>query len=112
MSSKIIVIDCRRITDWDSLHTVFADRLGLAAFYGRNMDAWIDCLTSVDDVAAGMSVVTVSPGNVLVLQLDNVKDLRISLPHLYAAIVEGSSFVNWRRIARGDEPVLSLSFHE
>ena len=111
MSSKIIVIDCRRITDSDSLHTVFAERLGFPAFYGRNMDAWIDCLTSVDDVSAGMSVVTVSPGSVLVLQLDNVKDLQTRSPHLYAAIVEGSSFVNWRRIARGDEPVLSLSFH-
>ena len=112
MSTKVIVIDCRQITDWDSLHTIFADRLGFPGFYGRNMDAWIDCLTSVDDASAGMSVVTISPGSVLVLQLDHVKELRARLPHLYDAIVECSAFANWRRIERGDEPVLSLAFHE
>jgi hypothetical protein len=112
MSAKVVDIDCREITDWDSLHATFADRLGFLRSYGRNMDAWIDCFTSVDDAGAGMSEVTISPGCVLVLQLDHSKDLRGRLPDLYDAIVECSAFVNWRRIERGEEPVLSLAFHE
>ncbi len=37
-----------QITDWDTFHDAFAATLGFPGFYGRNMDAWIDCVTSVD----------------------------------------------------------------
>jgi RNAse (barnase) inhibitor barstar len=40
----IVFIDTTEITDWPSFHQVFSQKLGFPAFYGNNMDAFIDCL--------------------------------------------------------------------
>ena len=45
----VVRLDCDRITDWDSFHAVFAEVFGFPNFYGRNMNAWIDCMTYLDD---------------------------------------------------------------
>ena len=81
-------------------------RLGLPAFYGRNMDAWIDCMTCLDDANAGMSAVHAPAGGVLTLQLENVDDFAARCPIQYAVIIECAAFVNWRRIELGSPPVL------
>jgi hypothetical protein len=49
---------------------------------------------------------------VVVLQLEHVTDFAVRCPEQYAAIVECSSFVNWRRIENGAGPVLALSFYK
>lgn len=41
----MVVVDCSLISDWDTLHDVFADALGFPEYYGRNSSAWIDCMT-------------------------------------------------------------------
>jgi hypothetical protein len=41
----IVRIDTRLITDWASFHDVFARSFGFPDYYGRNMDAWNDCMT-------------------------------------------------------------------
>src|SRR5688572_7987636 len=45
MSNIVIKIDTQRITDWKSFHNLFAEVFGFPGFYGRNMDAWIDCMS-------------------------------------------------------------------
>jgi hypothetical protein len=99
------------VTDSHSFHTVFAEKLGFPDFYGRNMNAWIDCLTYADE-DDGMRSVTVQPGQVLTLQLDDIRDFAARCPDLYAGLIEASAFVNWRRIELGSGAVLALSFHE
>jgi hypothetical protein len=99
-----------RITDWDTFHDVWADVLGFPDFYGRNMDAWIDCLTYVDE-GDGMSNVVVADGDVLTLRLDEGKAFRDRCPDLYAAIVECAAFVNWRRLEMGQRAIIALAFH-
>jgi hypothetical protein len=106
----VIPIDTRRISDWDTFHDVFADVFGFPDFYGRNMNAWIDCLTSLDEPHDGMMKVHVAPGQVVALQLEHVGDFSSRCPEQYAALVECSAFVNWRRIELGQPPVLALSF--
>jgi hypothetical protein len=106
----IVTLDTRRITDWDSFHAVFAEAFGFPDFYGRNMDAWIDCMTSLDDPDAGMTQVHAPSGGVLVLQREDVDDFSRRCPEQYAAVVECSAFVNWRRIEVGEPAVLALSF--
>jgi hypothetical protein len=110
--SPIVKLDTRLITDWASFHHVFAERFGFPDFYGRNMNAWIDCMTSLDKPGAGMTSVHAPAGGVVVLQLDGVDDFAARTPELYAAIIECSAFVNWRRTEMGQEPVLTLSFHK
>jgi RNAse (barnase) inhibitor barstar len=41
----LVKLDTRRIRDWDTFHDLFAEVFGFPGFYGRNMDAWIDCMT-------------------------------------------------------------------
>lgn len=106
MESRVVVIPTTRIVDWASFHAVFADVFGFPAFYGRNMDAWIDCMTSIDQAEDGMSAITVSPGELLVIQIDG--DLKYRCPEQYQAIIKCSAFVNQRRVEVGEAPVLAL----
>jgi hypothetical protein len=104
----IVQIDARRITDWNTFHDVFAEAFGFPDFYGRNMNAWIDCMSYLDDPGAGMTTVHGIPPDTAVLQIDNIDSLP---PDIYAAIVECSAFVNWRRINVGEPAILCLSFY-
>ena len=109
--TKNVFIDASRIKDWDSFHDLFAQTFGFPAFYGRNMDAWNDCMTYLDDSDAGMSSMHVAPGDVVVLCISAVTDLRRRCPEIYDALVECSAFVNYRRIERDAPAVLALSFY-
>ena len=64
----IVEISVASIEDWETFHNTFAEGLGFPDFYGRNMDAWIDCLIYADE-DDGMRNVTASPGVYLTLQL-------------------------------------------
>ena len=108
----VVKIDTRQITDEHTLHDVFAQALGFPPFYGRNMNAWIDCMRSLDEPSAGMTTVHASAGGVVVLQLDDVDDFAQRCPAEYASIVECAAFVNREKIRRGKEPVLALSFYK
>lgn len=96
-----------QITDWDSFHDTFACALGFPDSYGRNMNAWIDCLTYEDD---GMTRYPLQPGDVLTLQLVDCREFRARRPDLYEAIIDSAAFVNWRRIEFGDPPILAISY--
>lgn len=106
-----IKIDCSRISDWPSFHDEFSRVFGLPAFYGRNMDAWIDCMTSLDAPDDGLSSIHCAPETVLTVELDRVEEFKSRCPEQYSAILECSAFVNWRRIERGGHAVLALSFY-
>ena len=44
-----ITIDCDTIQDHASFHRAFSSRLHLPGFYGDNIDALFDCLTSLPE---------------------------------------------------------------
>ena len=75
------------------------------------MDAWIDCLTYLDDPEAGMTAIHATDG-VMALQLEHVDDFICRCPEQYAALIDCSAFVNWRRIEMGEAAVLALSFYK
>ena len=106
----IVEIPTDRIVDWESFHDVFSQALGFPEFYGRNMNAWVDCLTYRDAPGDGMAAVNVAPGDVLTLQVASAREFRERCPEQYAAFVECSAFVNWRRIEAGERPILAVSF--
>jgi RNAse (barnase) inhibitor barstar len=112
MAHTLVNIDCRQIRDWDSFHSIFAHAFGFPAFYGRNMNAWIDCMTSIDSPEDSMSKIHAPKDGFLVLQLKHAGHLKSQAPEIYEAILESSAFVNWRRIESGDSPIISLSFHD
>ncbi|MDP1914410.1 barstar family protein [Brevundimonas sp.] len=108
MNTTLVVIPAELIVDWDSFHDVFADVLGFPSFYGRNMDAWIDCMTSADEPREKMLVRAVDPGGLLTLQIDEAAAFAARCPEQFNALVECTAFVNYRRIEVGGKPVLSL----
>jgi RNAse (barnase) inhibitor barstar len=110
--TRNIQIDCSKISDWESFHNYFSKAVGFPRFYGRNMNAWIDCMTDLDAPETGMSSVHVSAGDTLILCLSEAHALKKRCPDIYDALVECSAFVNYRRIEMGKQAVLALSYHE
>ncbi len=108
---KRIKIDADAIIDWETFYDVFANIFGFPDFYGRNMDAWNDCMTHLDDPSDRMSAVTCAKGDYFVLELVHVTSFRKRCPEQYDALVECTAFVNWRRLERGDTPLLMLSYY-
>ena len=90
---QIARIDARRIVSWDTFHGVFADVLKFPNYYGRNMNAWIDCMSDLGPI---------------VLQIDNVDSLQAEL---YTALVDCAAFINWRCIEAGESAILILSYY-
>jgi len=108
----VVAIDALKIHDWGSCHDALVAAFGFPDFCGHNKNAWIDCMTSLDDPTAGMSKVHAPPGGVVVLKLDHAHDLAARCPEIYAALVECAAFVNWRRLDVGEGPVLVTAFYE
>lgn len=103
-------IDLTDVRDSSGVHDAFAQALGFPSSYGRNMDAWIECMSSIDDPAAGMTAVHVEPGKVLVIELTGVRAFAARCPDVHLALLEAAAFVNHRRRERGEPAVLALSF--
>jgi len=76
------------------------------------MNAWIDCLSYVDNPEAGMTTIIVGAGDVLTLQLNVIDEFADRCPEQYAALIECAAFVNWRRIEVGERPIITLAFHK
>src|SRR5262245_49653769 len=98
---KNIQIDGSTIKDWVSFHDQFAEVFGFPGSSGRNMDAWNDCMTSLDAPKDGLSSIHVAARDVVVLCISQAADLKKRCPDIYDALVECSAFVNWRRIEKG-----------
>jgi hypothetical protein len=107
----VITFNTSGITDWESFHDVSAATFGFPAFYGRNMNAWIDCMTDVDDPAAGMAQVTIARNEILTIALTEATEFARRCPDQFAALVDCAAFVNWRRLEIGEAPVLALSYY-
>lgn len=101
-------IDGTKITDWPSFFDEFVLAFGFPDYFGRNMDAWIDCMTCLDEE---MSAVQVAPGEYVCIALDAADVFKAACPEQYQALLECAAFVNWRRIDKGEAPILMLSFN-
>lgn len=108
MQTTVVTIPTAKITDWDTFHSVFQEALGFPGFYGRNMNAWIDCMTYLDEPSCGMTSVSVAEGELVALQINDAPDFQRRCPEQYEALIECASFVNFRRAELGQKPVLTL----
>ncbi len=108
MKTKVVTIPADQITDKESFHDVFQKVLGFPGYYGRNMDAWIDCMTCLDDPDSGMTEVAVGEDEILTLKIDAAAEFAKRCPNLFKDLIECTAFVNYRRTEIGDSPLLSL----
>lgn len=106
----IIRVDARRLTDATNLHAALSEAFGFPADYGNNLDALVDCLTHLDDLQAGMSRVQLHPGQVVLLVLDHVNGQSKRQEPQIRVLQEVAAFVNWRRLEKGQAPILALAY--
>jgi RNAse (barnase) inhibitor barstar len=93
-------IDGKSLADWEKFHDFFASTFDFPAYYGRNMDAWNDCMS---DYCYSKGLVS--------LHIDNAAEFKTMNPTAFAAIVECSAFINWRSTDKGGDPLIVLSFY-
>ena len=91
------IIDGATITNWESFHDKFALEFKFPGYYGRNMDAWVDCMSDLIEPIS--------------LQIENVGILKKENKEIYDALVECSAFINWRIVDEGNDPIISLSYY-
>lgn len=94
---KTYKIDSTRINNWQSFHDLFAKQFNFPEYYGRNMNAWIDCIE--DYVIDGITV----------LDFGNCSNLKSEHPEIHNAILESSAFINHRSTESGGTPHLIIS---
>ena len=102
-----VEIDCVAIRDWESFHDVFARAFGFPGWYGRNLNAWIDCMSSLDE--DGMSDFKVFPGEIVLLELKNASELKRIAPDILTETLEMVAFCNWRRTKQDDSHLIVVS---
>ncbi len=102
-------LETESITDWQSFHEVCRKAFGFPDFYGMNMDAWIDCMSYLNE-DAGMTRFHLAEGEMLHIELSATESFNHRLPEIFDALVECSAFVNQRYVEDGKVSVLSLVF--
>lgn len=102
-------LDTACITDWPSFHAECQRALGFPAFYGANMNAWIDCLSDLREAgAAGMAGVSLGSDELLLLEVPDAEDFRLRAPDIVEALWDCASFVNRRYTDNGAPPAIAL----
>ncbi|CAL65926.1 barstar family protein [Christiangramia forsetii] len=84
-------IDAYNIVDWKSFHKEFKNKLKFPNYYGKNMDAWIDC---IDEISENSDVV---------IRIKNSRSLKNKNPEIFNSLIECSEFVNTRKIDQGEK---------
>lgn len=105
----VIRLNTNLITDWASFHLVCKEAFGFPEFYGRNMNAWIDCMSCLI-VDEEMTKFLLKEDEVLHIEITNTEDFNSHLSEILIALVECSAFVNNRYIEAGKSPKVSLVF--
>jgi hypothetical protein len=107
---KKLRLQTENITDWDSFHEEFARLMGFPDFYGRNMNAWIDCLSYLDDSGANLTNIGLATGETLFLEVNSTGEFVKRLPEIFRELVECTSFVNLRYVRKDNGTRIALVF--
>ncbi|MGE5621874.1 MAG: barstar family protein [Bacillota bacterium] len=102
-----VQLDGKTIRNWRDFHRVSQVAFGFPGFYGHNMDAWIDCLSTLRD-DDGMSRFTLGPDETLRIELLHTDFLRRQAPEILDALLDCAAAVNERYAENGEKPALAV----
>lgn len=97
----------RSIYDWSSFHQACKGAFGFPDFYGMNLNAFIDCLSYIDE-GDGMSNIILDSGEILLIEVLDSADFKTRLPEVFAGFVESIDFINRRYVQDGKEEKINL----
>ena len=103
------LLDGSVITDWDTFHRESSRVFGFPDFYGRNMSAWIDCMSTLRD-NDGMSSFLLKQDEVLRIEVLNSLAWRSRAPNIAAVFEDAIGECNERYREHGEKPALELVF--
>lgn len=104
-----VQLDTKQITDWASFHLVCKEAFGFPDFYGRNMDAWIDCMSYLTE-NEGMTRFVLSKDEILHIEVTNTEDFSSRLPEVFNEFIVCSAIVNNRYLEDNETPKIALIF--
>lgn len=96
---KHLRVDGKRLLNAEDFHDCFASTCNFPSYYGRNMNAWIDCM---GDYCLSNELVS--------LVVEDAGIMKEQAPQLFEALVECSAFINWRSTSAGGHPIIALSY--
>lgn len=100
-----IEIDFSEVKSLDDMHQLLKNELGFPDFYGKNVNALIDCLTSLRYPEDNMIATTIEKNEVLEMKIKSLPmDSLLILNHFLIAIES----VNQRYLDRGETTPIAL----
>ena len=95
-----VEIELAKINDWESFHECFAIAMGFPKFYGKNMNAWEDCMLDISrPTTQGMTRVAVPQGEDLVLILSDASEFLEQHMEIFTALLNSTANVNRAKIS-------------
>lgn len=107
--NKIVRINTELISNWDSFHQIFKTTFGFPEFYGNNMNAWIDCMSYIDDKETGMTKIWINEADTLVIELTNCEAFKKNCFDIYLALLESVAFVNFRKLEANGNAMIAIA---
>ena len=104
-----VTIDFTKINNWDDFHSQFSQVMGFPGFYGKNMNAWIDCMSYIDDPESGMSEITIKQNQSLNILVAGTEKAFETCPEIIKEFFICTSFVNKRFIESESKTRLNIT---
>lgn len=108
-STVIVEFNATDIQNLDDFHNESIMAFGFPSFYGRNLDAWIDCMNYRDE-DDGMAEVNVPPGGKIIIRVTGYARMKKRAPHVAEELNELVARVNQDHLDAGNEPLLLLAY--
>lgn len=102
-----VKLDGALLTDWEAFHTVSQEVFGFPDYYGRNISAWIDCLSYLRD-DDGMAAIRLKDDELLTIALSDSAPLQQRFPELLEELQFCVEMINERYADYGEKPALQL----
>jgi len=104
LNMATVRLETSKISNWDSFHATCREAFGFPEFYGMNMNAWIDCLTYLDE-GDGMSGFHLAPGEKLHIEITDTELFSSRLPEIFSTLIDCTAFCK-RSLYRGGQTSL------
>lgn len=105
--ARVTRIHVEQIVDWPTFHDVVAADLDFPDYYGRNPDAFFDC---VWDLARDAEALRPARGP-LTIDLGDIAAFRARCPEQFHLIVDAIAAMNDASLAKGRQPRLFLAYN-
>ncbi len=88
-TSAVVTVDGAAMTTAAAMHAELARGFGFPAWYGHNLDALLDCLSSLDE--PGMSTLALAPGATVTLAITAAAAMPASLYHALLDLIAAAN---------------------